>query len=330
MSTGELSLTTGELAALLSAPLTGDPGVRLTGVDALERAGPGDLSFVRSSKFADAASKSRAGALLVSRGVELPAQSRPVIVVDDADRALIAILAGIRVRRFGPPAPGRHASAVIDPRAALDETVTVGPGVVIEHAVTIGAGTRVLAGAIILTGTTIGARCVIGPRVVIGYEGFGYVVDPETGVRTHLPHVGGVRIGDEVEIGAGTCIDRGKLADTVIGDGCKIDNLVQIGHNCRIGRNAVICGQCGLAGSVTVGDRAVLAGQVGVSDAVNIGEDAIVLAQAGVTRHLPGNCAYFGTPARPHADFAKETAALRRLARGHLHRRDGQAKVDPA
>jgi UDP-3-O-[3-hydroxymyristoyl] glucosamine N-acyltransferase len=330
MSTGELSLTTGELAALLSAPLTGDPGVRLTGVDGLERAGPGDLSFVRSARFAAEVAKSRAGALLVSRGVELPAQTRPVIVVDDADRALISILAGIRQRRFGPPASGRHPTALIDPRAELHESVAVGPGAIIEHAVTIGAGTRVLAGAIIFPGTTIGARCVIGPRVVLGYEGFGYVADPETGARTHLPHVGGVRIGDDVEIGAGTCIDRGKLADTVIGDGSKIDNLVQIGHNCRIGRNVVICGQAGLAGSVTIGDRVVLAGQVGIADAVTIGDDALILAQAGVIKSLPGASAYIGMPARPREDFAKETAAIRRLARERLHRRDSHDKGGPA
>lgn len=320
---GGFSITTGELAGMLGAELSGASDVALANIETLDAAGPGDLSFVRSSAYAEAAGKSKAGALLVTRGVELPeGVSAPVLTVDDAERALIAILTAVRAHRFGPPDGGVHASAVVDDRATLHESVTVGANAVIEHGVTIGAGTMVGPGAVIRMGTTIGERCVIGPKAVIGHEGFGYIVDESTGRRTHLPHVGGVRIGDDVDVGAGACIDRGKLSDTLIGNGCKIDNLVQIAHNCVLAESVVVCGQAALAGSVTVGARAVLAGQVGVADNVSIVADAIVMAQAGVTRDLTEPGAYFGTPARPRAEIAREIAAVRRLARRVKERRD--------
>ncbi len=310
------SITTGELAGLLGAELSGAPDVALSGIEPLDAAGAGDLSFVRSHDYAAAAAKSDAGALLVTRGVELPAEvAAPVLVVDDADRSLIAILSSVRAHRLGPPASGVHPSAVVDERAELHESVSVGANAVIEHAVRIGAGTSVGAGAVIRAGTTIGERCVIGPNVTIGHEGFGYIVDESTGERTHLPHVGGVRIGDDVDIGAGSCVDRGKLRDTVISDGCKIDNLVQIAHNCELGEHVVVCGQSALAGSVKIGARAVLAGQVGVADNISIGPGVIVMAQAGVTRDLLEPGAYFGAPARPRQVVAREIAALRRITK---------------
>ncbi|MEO1534085.1 MAG: LpxD N-terminal domain-containing protein [Planctomycetota bacterium] len=326
-SSGEgtgFSITTGELAGMLGAELAGAGDVRLSGIETLGDARASDLSFVRSSKYTDGVAKSKAGALLVTKGVELPAGvSAPVLLVDDAERALIAILSTVRAHRFGPPASGVHETAVIDERAQLHESVVVGANAVIEHAVRIGAGTTIGPGAVIRFGTTIGERCVIGPNVTIGHEGFGYIVDESTGKRTHLPHVGGVTIGDNVDVGAGACIDRGKLRDTVLGNGCKIDNLVQIAHNCVLGEHVVVCGQAALAGSVTIGDRAVLAGQVGVADNVSIIADATVMAQAGVTRDITeAGGLYFGTPARPRAEMAREIAAVRRLARRVKERRD--------
>lgn len=318
------SITTGELAGMLGAQLTGAADVRLAGIETLDDAGASDLSFVRSSKYAAGASKSNAGAFLVTEGVELPGDViAPVLVVDDAERALIAILSTVRAHRFGPSASGVHATAVIDERAELHESVVVGANAVIEHAVKIGAGSNVGHGAVIRCGTTIGERCSIGPNATIGHEGFGYIVDESTGKRSHLPHVGGVTIGDDVDVGASACIDRGKLRDTLIGNGCKIDNLVQIAHNCELGEHVVVCGQAALAGSVRIGDRAVLAGQVGVADNVSIIADATVMAQAGVTRDItePGGL-YFGTPARPRAEMAREIAAVRRLARRVKERRD--------
>lgn len=310
------SITTAELAGMLGAELIGAGDVRLSNIEALDAAGPGDLSFVRSADYAKAAAASGAGALLVTRGIELPESvSVPRVIVDDADRALISILGGVRAHRFGPPPSGIHPSAVVDGRAEIHETASVGACAVIEHAVKIGAGTRIGPGTVVRFGTTIGERCDIGPNVSIGHEGFGYVVDKATGVRTHLPHVGGVRIGDDVDIGANSCVDRGKLHDTVIGNGSKIDNLVQIAHNCQIGEHVVICGQSALAGSVTIGDRTVIAGQVGVGDNVEIGADVIVMAQSGVTRNLPQKGAYFGIPAREREVVVREIVAMRRITK---------------
>ncbi len=309
-------MTTGELAGMLGAQLSGQAGVRLSGIESLEAAGPGDLSFVRSDKYAAAAAKSRAGALLVSKGVSLPAGvAAPVLVVDNADRSLVAILAAVRAHRLGPPATGRHPSAAIDERAELHDSVVVGANAVIEQGVRIGAGTSIGAGAVILRGTTLGERCAIGPNASIGHEGFGYVVDEATGARTLLPHVGGVRIGDDVDIGANSCVDRGKLSDTVIGSGTKIDNLVQIAHNCVLGEHVVICGQSALAGNVRVGDRTVIAGQVGVGDNVTIGSDVVIMAQSGVTRNMPAAGVYFGIPARPRDTVVREIATIRRITR---------------
>ncbi|MEM7622001.1 MAG: UDP-3-O-(3-hydroxymyristoyl)glucosamine N-acyltransferase [Planctomycetota bacterium] len=318
------SMSTGELAGMLGAELSGAGDVLLSGIETLDDARPSDLTFVRSSAYADGTLKSKAGAFLVTKGVELPAGVvAPVLVVDDAERSLISILLAVRTHRFGPTAKGVHPSASIDSHAELHESVTVGANAVIEQAVRIGAGTSIGPGAVIRMGTSIGERCVIGPNVTIGHEGFGYIVDESTGVRTHLPHVGGVTIGNDVDVGAGACIDRGKLRDTLIGDGCKIDNLVQIAHNCELGVNVVVCGQAALAGSVKIGARAVLAGQVGVADNVSIAADAIVMAQAGVTRDITQSGGhFFGTPARPRTEMAREIAAVRRLARRVKERRE--------
>lgn len=327
-SGGSLKITAAELAAMLSgavgAELIGDGSVALAGVGALDAAGPGDLSFVRSSLYAEAARVSKAGALLVSRSVEFGQGGPPacaVIVVDDADAALELILAGVRERRLGSDPTGVHPGAVVDASAVLGEGVFVGPGAVIEQGAVIGAGTKVLANTFVGAGCVVGARCELGPNATIGSDGFGYRVDEATGVRTRLPHAGVVRLGDDVHVGANSAIDRGKLADTVIGRGTKIDNLVQVGHNCMIGEDCVLCGLVGIAGSVTVGDRVVMAGQVGVADNLTIASDVILMAQAGVTRSVDAPGAYVGSPARPRAEFAGEVAAVRRLVRDRKKQR---------
>ncbi|MEM8758106.1 MAG: UDP-3-O-(3-hydroxymyristoyl)glucosamine N-acyltransferase [Planctomycetota bacterium] len=312
-----LSITTGELAGLTGAALRGDPGVALTGAAALDTAGPGDLSFVRDGKFAAAAAESRAAALLVTEGVELGGSvTCPVLVVPDAEAAMMAILAGLRERRLGPEPAGVHPAAVVDPSAVVGEGVTVGPKAVIERGVHIGEGTTIGPGAVLAAGTTIGRRCSVGPNSTIGSEGFGYNEDPSTKRRTRIPHAGAVVIEDDVDIGANTAIDRGKLADTRIGRGTKIDNLVMIGHNCVIGEDCVICGSCGIAGSVTIGDRVIMAGQVGVMDNIEIVSDVLLMAKTGVTRSLMEPGVYIGIPVRTRKEFAGEVAALRRMARG--------------
>ena len=324
-----LALTTGQLAGMLGAELRGEAGVTLTGVEAIDRAGPSDLSFVRSDKFAAATGTTRAGALLVSRGVMLPdGLACPVLLVDDADAAMRTILTALREHRYGAPPIGVHPRAVVDDAAQLGEGVFVGPGAVIEAGARIGDGTRILAGTVICAGVTIGARCIIGPNAVIGSDVFGHAVDEKTGKRTLIPHAGGVRLGDDVEVGANSAIDRGKLADTVIGRGTKIDNLVQIGHNCVIGEDCVVCGLCGLAGSVRLGDRVILAGQVGIADNLRIAPGTILLAKAGVSRDIDKPGMYMGSPARLRQEYASEVAAIRRLVRQRKHDRGHQPRTD--
>ncbi len=329
--------TTGELARSLGARLEGPEDVPLTGLATLEDAGPGDLTFVRSREFAGAWATSGASAAIVAEAVTLPANGRALLRVPDADHALIALLERLadtlRTRR---PAPGVHASAVVDPSASIAASATVGPLCSIgpgarieEHAwlvarVHVGELARVGRGTILHPGVTIYDRCEIGngcilhAGAVIGADGFGYVPAPPermsaTGGVLKVPHVGNVVLGDLVEIGANSCIDRAKFGSTTVGSATKIDNLVQIGHGCRIGRACLICGKCGLAGSVVLEDGVVLAGQVGIKDGVRIGARATILAQSGVTQNVPPGEKWWGCPAVPMRQYVQREAALRRM-----------------
>ncbi len=249
-----------------------------------------------------------------------------------------------------PPtvAPGIHPSAVVDPSASVSPDASVGPlsyvgpeaevapGVAVMAHVTVGAGARLGRDSLLFPGVRLGERCVLGERcivqsnAVIGSDGFGYVTaEPgsvesaqESGKITaqnteiiRINSIGNVVLGDEVEIGAGTCIDRGTLGPTEIGSGTKIDNQVQVAHNCRIGENCLIAGQVGLSGSVTVGDRVVFAGGVGVADHMTVGDDAIILGGAGIARHVPAKTIWGGYPALPRDEKAREILAIGRLPR---------------
>ena len=309
-----LSITTGELASMLGGDLVGPADVRLAGIEALSSAGPTDLSFVRSSAYAKDAAASNAGALLVARGIELPETTKPVIFVDNPDQALVGLLKGLRAQRLGDEPSGIHSTAVIDPGASVHATATVGPNAVIERGVTIGAHTRIDAGAVVLVGCVIGERCRIGANVVIGGEGFGYITDKATGTHTHLPHVGIVVIEDDVEIGPGTCIDRAKFTATRIGQGTKIDNLCQIGHNVIVGKNCIICGLVGIGGSAVIEDNVVIGGQTGLADNITIGKGAQLAARGGIVSDIPAGGIYVGSPARERSQAFREFAALKRLA----------------
>jgi UDP-3-O-[3-hydroxymyristoyl] glucosamine N-acyltransferase len=258
-----------------------------------------------------------------------PAPGRALIVVPDADASLIEILTVLApVRSFGG---GVHPGAIVDPAAAADPTAHLGPGVVIGARTTIGPGTALIANitlgedvrigrhTVIHPGVVVQDRCTIGdhvilhPGVVIGADGFGYRPDPATRMPSKIPHIGAVVIESHVEIGANTTIDRGKFGDTRIGAGTKIDNLVQIGHNCRIGRCCIICGMCGLAGSVTLGDGVTLAGGVGIADQRTIGAGATIAARSGVMESVPAGESWFGYPAIPARHFMRSFAALKQL-----------------
>lgn len=254
--------------------------------------------------------------------------TRALLVVPDADLALLEVLRLIESTR-ARPASGVHPTVVIHPMAKVSTTAAIGPGCVIGAGATIADGCVLLANVTIGPGAIIGPnclfhpgvcvldRCTIGARVIlqanctIGSDGFGYVATKRGLVK--LPHVGTVEVGDDVEIGASSCVDRAKFGVTRIGAGTKIDNLCQIAHNCVIGRSCVLCGQVGLAGSVTLGDGVVLGGKVGIADGVSVGSGARIAGYAGVAADVPPGATYMGTPAGPASEWRRIYAAFKLL-----------------
>ena len=214
--------------------------------------------------------------------------------------------------RPAPPA-GVHSDASVDPTAVVSDSASIGARAVIGPGARIGQEVVIHPGVVIGEACVVGDRTIVHPGAVIGAEGFGFRPDPETGLPRRVPHLGSVEIGSDVEIGACCCVDRGKFGPTLIGDGTKIDNLVQVAHNVKIGRGVIIAGQAGLAGSVEIGDGAVLGAQVGVAEHVKIGAGARIAATSGVLRDIPSGEDYAGTPARPARQTLREVAALRRL-----------------
>lgn len=293
----------------------------------LDRAGASDVSFFDNSKYIEQFTGSNAGAcFLRSKYVEQAPASMLVLVTEDPYRcyAIAAQLFYPSVKSNGHIAP----TAVIDPSASLGEDVAVGPGAVIgAHAVIgnrvcIGANTVIGDGVTIgddthigavttLTHTVVGKRVIIHRGVHIGQDGFGFALGREGHIK--VPQLGRVVIDDDVEIGSGTTIDRGTGPDTIIGEGAKIDNLVQIGHNVQIGRRAVVVAQCGISGSTRVGDGAVLAGQVGLAGHIKIGAGSKIAAKSGVMTDIPSGSSYGGYPAVPVNDWHRQTIALSRL-----------------
>ncbi|HZW06162.1 MAG TPA: UDP-3-O-(3-hydroxymyristoyl)glucosamine N-acyltransferase, partial [Phycisphaerales bacterium] len=329
--------TTGQLAAELGAALTGPADIAISGAEALDQAAPGQVAFVRSPKFAKAWPSSRASAVLVTRGIELApgaaldGSPRAVLTVTDADLAMTRVLE-LLMPAAPVPAPGVHQTAIVDSSAAVHPSahvgpfVTVGPGSTVASGAVLHAGVRIGAAASIGEGTVlhanvvvqdrcvIGARCVLHPAVVIGADGFGYRFDPISQSLLKIPHIGHVHVGNDVEVGAGSCIDRGKFGATTVGDGTKIDNLVQVGHNCRVGRGVIICGCVALAGSVTIGDGVMIGGGAGVADNITVGAGARIAGKSGVMNDVPPGETVTGAPALPHRDWARAHVALRRLA----------------
>jgi UDP-3-O-[3-hydroxymyristoyl] glucosamine N-acyltransferase len=325
--------TTGDLARLLGADLAGRADLPIHSLQSIDRAGPGSLTFIRSARYAAAWPESKAAAALVTRSIEVPGHdpaTRALLLVDDADLALARVL-----ELFTPPlhAPERgvHPSACVHPSAAVGAGAAIGPHCVVgprarvgEHCVLhagvflgadvhVGPGTVLHAGVRILDRCTVGAQCILWPGVVIGADGFGYRPAPGGRGLVKIPHAGHVEIGHQVEIGANSCVDRGKFGATTIGDGTKIDNLCQIGHNCSIGRAVIICGMTGIAGSVTIGDGAILAGHVGIADNLTIGPRATIAAKSALMNDVPAGETWFGYPAQRHRDMMRSLAVLRDL-----------------
>jgi UDP-3-O-[3-hydroxymyristoyl] glucosamine N-acyltransferase len=326
---GVHTLTALDIAAAVGGELRGDGSVEVDAVAALDRAGPRDLSFLASAKYAPLFEHSRAGVVLVAPAVaDAPGPAPARILVANPHDALLGVLPTLY--RTPPREPGVHATARIGRGVVLGADVTIGPYAVVEdgaslgdrawletHAV-VGRGVRVGDDArlyphvTLYSGSSLGDRVIVHAGARIGSDGFGYVF--ADGAHQKIPHVGRCIIENDVEIGANTTIDRGSVDDTVIGAGTKIDNLVHIAHNVRIGRLCLIMAQVGIAGSVRVGDGAVLAGQVGVSGHHTIGARATLAAQAGVFGDIPAGETWSGYPARPHRESLRAHAAVFKLA----------------
>lgn len=328
-------MTVKQLGRLLKATLAGEGGLEIRGVAALEAAAPDDLAFAENDRALERAPASRAGCILIAAGAA-PAlaarlEGRTTLAVAHPKLAFIRAAEALRPRDRG--AAPVHPTAVIAPSAELGRDVSVGPQVVIERGAKVGARTRLGAGTVLGEGVEVGEDCVLYPRVavypgarignrvvlhagvVIGSDGFGYVF--AEGRHHKFPQLGGVIIEDDVEIGANSTVDRGSLGTTVIGQGTKIDNLVQVAHNVRIGRHTLIAAQSGISGSAEIGDQVVMAGQVGVGEKARIEDRVVVGGQAGV---LPGKIVrqgsiVWGTPSRPLAEMKKISACLAILPR---------------
>jgi UDP-3-O-[3-hydroxymyristoyl] glucosamine N-acyltransferase len=324
----EFVLTAAAIADAVRGRLIGDPLVGVGRVAPLDRAGPSDLSFFGVAKYAAVFAASRAGVVLVAPALaEAPGVTTARIVVDRPQEALLALLP--RFHRAPEHVPGVHPTAVVGSGASLGRNVCVdayaviGPNAVIGDqsvvgihcsvgpGVHVGEQCRLFPSVTLYSGTTLGNRVSIHAGARIGSDGFGYV--QRDGQHLKIPHVGRCIIEDDVEIGANTTIDRGSIDDTVIGAGTKIDNLVQIAHNVRVGRLCLIMAQVGIAGSSRIEDGAMLLGQVGIAGHLTVGKGARLAAQAGVFGDIPAGETWSGYPARPHKEALRAQAASFRL-----------------
>jgi UDP-3-O-[3-hydroxymyristoyl] glucosamine N-acyltransferase len=303
-------MLTSELAKWLGTTLEGDGALELAGVAPIEAAAPDRVAFASGRKAAELAAGSRAGCLLVSADFD-NASGRTVIRVPEPRMAFAMV-----VNRFHPPVKptaGVHPTAVVEDGVELGEGASIGPNCFVGQGSRIGAGTVLRSNVSVYAGSQIGARVTLHSGAVIGADGFGLVL-----VKDHyekFPQVGRVVIEDDVEIGANTCIDRAALGETVIGAGTKLDNMVHIGHNCRIGKHVLIAAQTGLAGGVVIEDYAIIGGQVGVGDKARIEARAIVGSGAGIltSKIVRAGEPVWGTPARPLREYLGQLAQVARL-----------------
>ena len=326
---GASTITAEAIATLVSGELIGDGKTAVSGVAPLDRAGASELSILSSARYAPLLAGTKAGVVLIDPEFrDVAGEPRARIIVKQPLEKLLSLLPTLYPEKSAVPgvaatarigkgaAIGEKVSigeyAVIGAGAKLGTGVTIGAHCVIGDNVSVGEGARLLPGVTIYAGATIGARTIVHSGARIGCDGFGYVFGD--GVHHKIPHVGRCIIGDDVEIGANTTIDRGSIDDTVVGNGTKIDNLVHIAHNVRIGEKCLVMAQVGIAGSVTIGDGAILAGQAGISGHLSIGAGARLAAQAGVFGDIPAGESWSGYPARPHRESLRASAALFKLA----------------
>jgi len=321
----KISLTTKELSEQLSAKLLGSGSVKITAVNSINQAGADEITFLGSDKHDKDITKSKAAAVIVTKKLDNVEMEQ--LVVENIGAALIRAL-----NLFAPkltPVEGIDPTAVIEKSAQIGKNVTIGAGVYISHDVVIGDNSIVLAGCKIGENSCLGKNCKLDNNVVIyhncvignncrilanatiGSMGFGYeLID---GRHVQIPHNGGVVIEDCVDIGANSCVDRGKFGNTEIGAGTKIDNLCQIAHNVVIGKCCIVTGQVGISGSVRIGDGVVLGGQAGIADHITIGDGVMVAAQSGIIGDIPAGEKLFGSPASDIKEQMRVISASRHL-----------------
>lgn len=310
-----MSLSLGEIALALGGQLHGDGNVRITRLAPLETAGPFDLSFLSNPRYQPQLSASLAGCVIVSPAMADVAAARGAYIVADDPYVFFARATQLWKQRSSPaPLGGIHPSAVVHPGAVVDASAVVGALCVVETGARIGAHTVLHARVTLGHDCQLGQRCIVHSGVVIGADGFGFASDKGTWVK--IEQLGAVRIGDDVEIGANSCIDRGALDDTVIGDGVKIDNLVQIGHNVTIGAHSALAGCVGVAGSAHIGERCTFGGGAIVLGHLSVADDVHVSAATVVTHSLKKPAHYTGMfPIDENARWEKNAATLKQLHR---------------
>lgn len=326
------SFTILQINAVLQGELVGNTDIKIYSPEQLDSASNDQISIIGHKKYEKLWTNSKAAAAIVNRDVSIePGKNRAFIKVDNADLAMSLVL-----EMFAPPLPyfetSIHPSAAIDISAKIGKNCKIGafcyigPNVVIGENTNIyanvsifdfckiGKNTTIWSGTVIRERTEIGDHCILHPNASIGADGFGFRPDPEKGL-VKIPQIGNVIIGNHVEIGANTCVDRGKFSSTIIGDGCKIDNLVQIAHNCKLGKFCIMAGNSGLAGSVTLGNGVIIGGGASIKDHVTIGDGAIVGAGSGVISNVSANKTVLGYPAVEARDALKQWAVLKNLIR---------------
>jgi len=322
-----------EINQLLKGTLVGETNQQISGPEQLEKANTKQISFIGSKKYVRLWETSKACAAIVNEDLDLaPGENRALIKVKNADLAMARLL-----EMFSPEPPVFeeeihttavvHASAIIGKNCKIGancyigKNVELGDGVVLYPNVTIfdetkiGSETVIWSGTVIRERSEIGSFCIFHLNVSIGGDGFGYCASEDGRGLIKIPHIGNVVIGNYVEIGANSCVDRGKFSSTKIGDGCKIDNLVQIAHNSVMGRSCIMAGHSGLAGSVTLGDGVVIGGSASIKDHVTIQSGAVVAGGSGVMNDVEAGKTVLGYPAQDSREMLKQWAALRRLVK---------------
>lgn len=329
-----MNRSVGELATAIGARVVGDDQVAISGIASVTNAAPGDLVFVEDEARLEDALRCAATAVIAGEFAEKAQSSKPLLIAQNPRLGFAwaaKVICGSSSARTGI-----HPTAVVHESAELGQEVSIDPLAVIHEDVSIGDHTWIGSGSVLGAGVTVGEDCQIYPNVtiysgtrirnrvivhagaVLGCDGFGYIRNPATGAHEKFPQVGTLEIGDHVEIGANSTVDRGALETTRIGYGTKIDNLVHIGHNCRIGENVIIAAQAGFSGSITIEDNVVIGGQVGVGEHACIQEGVLLGGQSGVLpkKILRGKgIAFWGTPAKPLREYLRSLAALAKLGK---------------